>query len=69
MQRVDEIQCLPRVFLDPQQSLLFLAVTGEKRLPNPSYAGASVTAEIMSVHFQSRREPRKERERALAAGW
>lgn len=34
----------------------------EKRLSYPSYAGASVTAEIMSVHFQSRRERRKERE-------
>lgn len=28
----------------------------------PSYTGASVTAEIMSVHFQSRRERRKEKE-------
>lgn len=35
----------------------------KKRLFYPSYAGASVTAEIMSVHFQSRRERRRKRKR------
>lgn len=67
MRRVDEIRVY-RGFSSILSNRCYFLSFQEKRLSYPSYAGASVTAEIMSVHFQSRRERRKEKERARERG-
>lgn len=67
MQRADEIHVYRGFSSILSNRCCFLSFQ-EKRLSYPSYAGASVTAEIMSVHFQSRRERRKEKERKRREG-
>lgn len=67
MQRADEIHVYRGFSSILGNRCCFLSFQ-EKRLSYPSYAGASVTAEIMSVHFQSRRERRKEKERKRRGG-
>lgn len=67
MQRADEIHVYRGFSSILSNRCCFLSFQ-EKRLSYPSYAGASVTAEIMSVHFQSRRESGGKRKREREEG-